>query len=147
MHIMFLKLLSPNIGAFIKRYLNPIREPNPKDQPDRRKNLSSLSIISQSRMGADVRSYHCPPLEKPDVCGRLIFWIAFTLDSVALSYYASTFNESTNDRYPSLIGESNPKDRPGRWENLSSLSTTLQSRMRTGVGLYHTTRFIFYCIS
>ena len=63
---------------------------------------------------------------------RLTLWLAFTPDSplrhrVALSRYAPTLNENTNDRASSPIGESNPKDRPNRWENLSSLSTTPHS--------------------
>ena len=32
----------------------------------------------------------------------------------ALSRYAPTLNESTNDKYPSIIREFNPKDQPDR---------------------------------
>ena len=43
------------------------------------------------------------------------------------SPYASILNENTNDRYLNPIGELNPKDQFDRWENLLSLSITLQS--------------------
>ena len=43
----------------------------------------------------------------------------------SFSPYASTLNESINDRYSRPIGEPNPKDRFDGWETLSSLSITL----------------------
>ena len=79
-------------------------------------------------------SYDWPPLEKLDVSGRLTLWIVFTPDPLlehrvvlfrlALSHYASTLNESTNDRYPNSIGELNLKDWSNRLESLLSLSIT-----------------------
>ena len=68
-------------------------------------------------------SYHCPSLEKLDVCGRFYsIWIALTLDpllghqvvlcQVAFSYYASALshyalalNENINDKYLRSMGE------------------------------------------
>ena len=131
MHRIALSLYIPTLNESTNdRYPSPIGEPNLKDRCDRWKNLSSLSTTPYFH----VESYHYPPLEKLDIHRRLTFWIAFTPDplfghqvalfQVALSYYAPVFNESTNDRYLSLIGESNPKDRLDRWENLSSLNTT-----------------------
>ena len=59
-------------------------------------------------------SYDYPPLKKSNIHGLLSLWIAFTLDPflghhVVLSHQA-TLNESINDKYSSLIRESNPKD-------------------------------------
>ena len=74
--------------------------------------------------------------------GWLTLWLAFTLgpplvhwvalfqvaiSQVALSRYVPTLNESTKNRYPSPIGEPNPKDRLDRCENLLSLSITPHS--------------------
>ena len=46
---------------------------------------------------------------------------------VALSRYVPALNESTNHQVSSPTGEPNPKDRPNRWENPSSLSTSPHS--------------------
>ena len=97
------------------QYLSLIREPNTEDRLDRWENLSSLIITPQFL----VEPYHCSPLEKLNVCGRLVLWIAFTpnplfghqvaIFQIVLSHYAPTLNESTNDRYQILKGEPNPK--------------------------------------
>ena len=48
---------------------------------------------------------------------------------VAFSHYVSALNEIVNDKYLSIIGELDPKDRYNRWENFSSLSPTPQFLM------------------
>ena len=84
---------------------------------------------------ADVESYHCTPLEKVDIRGQLTLLIAFTSNpllgyQVALSHYVPALNKSINDKYSSLIGESNPKDWPDRWDNVSNLSTLPQFHVK-----------------
>ena len=135
----YVPTLNENIND---KYPCPIGESNLKYRYDRWENPSNLSTTR-----IDVGSYHSISLEKLDVREQHSLWVAHTqgsihseptlvhrvtLSQVALSHYVSTLNESTNDRYPSFIGESNPKDRSNRWENPSCLSTT-----QTDVRSYH----------
>ena len=119
----------------------------PKRPTDRWGEFLKLKYHFTLLCGTNVRLYHSIHVEKSNVRGRHSLWVAHTLDSihsrptfgaqgalfqvaislVTLSHYASALNESTNDRASSLIGESKPKDRFDRWENLSSLSTTPHS--------------------
>ena len=116
----------PFFGTPDSHFLNSpfalyIPKPNSKDRSNRWENLSNLDVIC----GTDVRSYHCPSLNKPDVHEWLILWITFTSDprlghQVAISRYVSALNENANDRYSSPKRELNRKDQLDIWENLSS---------------------------
>ena len=53
-----------------------------------------------------------------------------SLFQITISHYISTFNESINDKYPSLIKEPNPSDRSDKWKSLLSLNITPQSLMK-----------------